>query len=1055
MPSTYTGVDFANQLKPDVSTRFNLLDYDYYYNGAGVAIADLDNDGLEDLIFTGNEVENRIYKNLGDLKFTDVTAISGLQDHQQWSNGVTVADVDADGFLDIYLSQGGPVQSSQRKNRLYINQGEMRFKEVAESVGLADDGISSQSVFLDYDNDGDLDCYVMNESEVYGYDIIPYYRQLITDSTAWYNNSSHLYRNDSGRFTDVSKESGILHPSFGLGVCVLDVNDDGRLDIYQANDYYVPDVLWVNQGDGTFINEIKARTQHMSFYGMGVDAGDLDGDGNEDLVVLDMASTDHVRAKTLMASMNVETFDMMVKNMEMPHQYMYNSVQLSDGAGSYDEVSHLLGLAKTDWSWAPLVLDYDLDGYNDLYVTNGYRKYALDNDFRQKVKDTQLAYRGEVPNKVKQELYDLIPEEKLPNLLYRQNSRLSFVEMANASGMDQPTYSNGAAYSDLDNDGDLDIVVNVMDDEALVYRNNANQGPNHYLQIQVSGPTSESFARVELWTSIDRHVAVARRVTGYRSSVSPIVSIGLGKEMHVDSLRVTWPDGARVVRKQVDVDRRIVIDYPGQAPNKADGAASITESLLEQVSLGDYGLYYRHRENSYDDLITEVLLPYRQSRLGPRLVSADWNGDGLEDLWCSSSHGSPPKTFIQTPSNKFVPLSLGDIAQSSAEESDIALIDIDKDGDLDVFVAHGGNEFKPGHDSYANKLYENQDGNYVVDERYEDLIKASTSRVINWDLDKDGDLDLVVLNRLIPQSYPLGAGLAILINEDGQLIDRSQTWLADVEITGLLNDAIITSSDKLLLVGEWMSPLLLSATDGRLVPSSLPTDEKSGWWFSVAEADITGDGHEDLILGNLGLNSKYQASDSKPLRVYGSDLDGSGTHDVVLAQRYGNEYVPFRGRECSSEQMPMIKEKFPTYRSFATASLKDVYGAALDTAYVATANYFESVILINDGSGSYELVSLPKILQMRPMLDIAITDVDHDGVDDCIAVGNIYSTEPETPRLDASRQYVLSAPGKNIQARPLSHFTKGDIKTITIITTKEDEDILVVGTNNGLLSLYK
>ena len=559
--SASTGIEFNNTIQEDIATKANLFDFDYFYNGAGVGIADLNNDNLPDIFFAGNQVSNKLYINKGNLQFEDISLSANINQNKNWSNGVTFADVNKDGWLDIYVSQGGPFEAAQRKNLLYINQGANTasedgypvFVESAEDYGLADQGLSTQSAFFDCDKDGDLDCIVVNENELYGTDPIKFFQITETNPEIKYNSSCHFYRNDSDGskviFTDITKEAGVLKPMFGLGLIVSDINGDGWLDMYVASDYYLPDALFINNKNGGFTDQIKSQTKQISFYGMGADVADINNDGLQDIFVLDMASSDHYRAKTLMASMNVSNFDLLVNTFEFPYQYMFNSLQLNLGNGAYNNVAHLTGMAKTDWSWAVLMSDFDNDQNRDIFITNGYRRYALDNDIQNKVRAAQAEYKGNVPLEVKKKLYYEMPTEKLSNQMFFNNTNLNFKEVTEEWGLNDPSYSNGAAVADLDRDGDLDLVVNNIDEEAFVYRNNSIETTGHnYLQVETQSSTSESFAKVTVKYQGQTQIAENKRVRGYMSACEDIVHFGLKDVSIVDSVIVEWLNGESEIR---------------------------------------------------------------------------------------------------------------------------------------------------------------------------------------------------------------------------------------------------------------------------------------------------------------------------------------------------------------------------------------------------------------------------------------------------------------------------------------------------------------------------
>ena len=544
IPSSSSGIDFINKIEHDLGSKSNLFDYDYFYNGSGVGVADFNNDGLKDVFLCANQAQNRIYLNKGGLSFEDITEKANINTNNKgWSSGVTFADINQDGWIDIYVSQGGPYSRDKRKNLLLINQGDLTFIEKAEEYGLDDTGISTQSAFFDYDKDGDLDCIVMNENDYYGLDPARFYK-LFENKELLRENSSHLYEQRDGKFIDVTEKAGLLKPSFGLGLCVSDLNYDSWLDIYIANDYYVPDGMYINNGNGTFTDQIKSSTKQISFYGMGVDIADINNDNLKDIYVLDMASSDHVRSKTLMASMSTSNFDLITNKLDLHYQYMFNSLQLNIGNNNYHNIAQHSKLAKTDWSWAGLIFDHDNDGFEDILVTNGYRRYGLDNDSRIRINQTKNSYQGKVPIEVKEKLYEALPSEKLPNILYKNTGNLEFKDISAFSDLKEPTFSNGAIYADLDNDGDQDLIINNIDQEAFLYQNTSREkNVGNYLKIVTNGDISENFAKVTIKYDDIVKTKESKRVRGYLSAVDNDIHFGIGKSKKVDSLIIQWNSG--------------------------------------------------------------------------------------------------------------------------------------------------------------------------------------------------------------------------------------------------------------------------------------------------------------------------------------------------------------------------------------------------------------------------------------------------------------------------------------------------------------------------------
>ena len=1068
VPTSQSNLNFANTLTHDVSTKANLFDFDYFYNGAGVGIADLNNDGLQDIFFCGNQVDNKLYFNTGEMQFEDHSIQANINKGKTWSNGVTFVDINNDEWLDIYVSQGGPEERQKRKNLLYLNQKDGTFIESAEELGLADMGISTQSIFFDYDNDGDLDCLVMNENEFYGVDPMRLYPLVNRNEENKYFNSSHLYRNENGKFIDVTKISGIERPIFGLGITVSDINNDGWLDFYIASDYYIPDALFINNQDGTFTDKIKEYTQQISFYGMGMDIADINNDQLQDIFVLDMAANDHVRSKTLMASMNTKRFDYLVNTAGFHHQYMYNSLQLNQSNNTFTNVAQATSMANTDWSWSVLLTDYDHDTDKDVFITNGYRRYALDNDLQRKVYDAKVKYRGNVPLEVKKQLYESMPSEKLPNILYQNHGKLKFDESSKSWGLADFSFSNGAAQGDLDNDGDLDLVVNNIDDNCFLYKNVTmeNNGGN-YIKVKAKGILSESFPKITIKYKEQAQFVEARRVRGYRSAHENTAHFGMGSYDVVDTITVEWPSGK--VQKKYNVAVNSTVEFlESNSQEHTQQSELVDASYFEALNANALGLDFTHQENKYDDFEKEILLPYKQSTLGPFLSKGDVNADGLEDIFVGGASGQSSALYIQTSNGDFrkkeIPVFIED---RNHEDMASIFFDFDNDNDLDLFVVSGGNEFAQFSSFYSDRLYlNNGSGNFLKAEIPALNSNPKSGKAVEvLDYDKDGDLDILVGNRIVPQNYPVHAPSTLWKNENGNLIDVTKQTIPEFEKFGIVNDIITTDFDNdgwmdFIAVGEW-SPIGFFKNNKGVLFEMDATNEilkERGWWYSIAESDINNDGLSDYIIGNVGLNIKFKANKKKPFKVYSSDFDNNGTPDIVLSKKYNGEYVPVRGRECSSQQMPFIQEKFETYSEFANANLLDIYGENLDYAYQGEATEFRSIMLINKGEGKFIKKALPVEAQLFPVLNVEFIDINKDGYKDAILCGNIYNTEVETPRLDGITGQVLISNGKDDFTslnRDVSGLVlNGNFKDFTLVKRKESTVLLAIE-NNGPIKVFQ
>lgn len=1059
--SSYSGIEFSNTITPNLENYENLFDYDYFYNGSGVGIADINNDGLQDILFTANQKDNKLFLNRGDLKFEDITSNSGINENKGWASGITFVDINADGWLDIYISQGGPYNPSNRENVLLINNQDLTFTERSKEYGLNDEGISTQSAFFDYDNDGDLDCIVMNENQFFGFDPISFFKKF-ENKKVLMENSSHLYEQIDGNFINVTEKAGILSPTFGLGLCITDLNDDSWPDIYIANDYYLKDAMYINNKNGTFSNNIKEATKQISFYGMGVDIEDINHDNLSDILVLDMASSDHVRSKTLMASMDTENFDLITNKLDQHYQYMFNSLQLNIGNNKYHNIAHQLNIAKTDWSWAGLIFDFDHDGNEDIFVTNGYRKYALDNDSRIKIDKTKKEYKNKVPIEIKRKLYDELPSEKLSNILYKNEGNLNFKDIGINSGLLEPSFSNGASYADLDNDGDLDIVVNNIDENAFLYKNLTVENKiGNFLKIKLDGKLSETFAKVTIYFEDESRKKESKRVRGYLSAVDNSVHFGIGKVSKIDSILIEWNSREKEVLYDIDANQNIIVKQSNSKINEIEKEKSnfIFEKINDKI-------LFSHNENQYDDFEQEILLPYKQSTLGPHISKADLNGDKIDDFYIGGAFNQEGKLYLSSKNGYFQKTNSSFTNDSKYEDMESVFVDIDNDKDLDLFIVSGGNEFNSRSRELADRVYLNSgDGNFIRDTQ-EDLENYTISgkSVTSIDYDKDGDTDIIVGNRIQTKKYPIHEPSIIYENINGKLFNNTYNISPDFENFGIINKIITTDFNNdgwedFIAVGEWTNIGLFLNENGRFRNISYENNlnELYGLWFHIQETDINNDGLKDYVIGNIGNNSKYKTSSDKPLKIFGSDFDGNGTHDVVLSYKYDGQYVPLRGKECSTQQMPFISEKIPSFEEFANASIEDIYGSEILDAYERKVTSFESIILLNKGNNQFDIEKLPQIAQSLPILTSDIIDINNDGYEDIIIAGNIYNTEVETPRLDNQFALILVSDkdtGYNtIGPEKSGLYLSGNTKSIKVI---DNENIkILVGNNNSSLEIFE
>ncbi len=1051
-----SGVDFNNFLVEDYINHG--LDKIYIYNGGGVAVGDLDGDGLADLVFTGNQVDNKIYKNLGGLKFRDITEGSGLDlENGGWCSGVTMVDINQDGHLDLYICRSYWEDPKLRSNQLFINKGDATFTEQSAAYGLDNQDFSIQGTFFDYDLDGDLDMYLLNqpdETHIEFEGLVELLKKPLRMKT-----SDQFYRNDGdGRFTNITKEAGVLNYGYGLSAAIADFNQDGYPDVYVANDFIQNDFYYENNGDGTFSERLRDYFDHVTFYAMGSSVSDFNNDGLLDLFVLDMMAEDNYRQKTSMASMNVEGFWALI-NSGFHYQYMRNTLQVNNGRGSFSEIGQLAGISSTDWSWAALFADVDNDGWKDLFVSNGYRRDIRNVDANKKLDKITEQNKGMFLQEELQEMLDLFPVQKMSNYLFWNTSGYSFENRSVEFGLNEPSFSHGAAYCDLDLDGDLDLVVNNLMDPAFVYRNNSREiSQNHYLRVNLNGLKGNLRgigAKVTIHTGDQMQFQEMQVVSGYQSSVEDILHFGLGNVKMVDRLTVVWMDGRGETLENVPVNQVLTLEQVNArklTPDKTTPETTFTE--LETT------LDFTHVEQAYNDYEIEVLVPHKMNEFGPKLASGDVNGDGLEDLFVGGGAGQTGALFIQTKTGFQKTAWAHD---PDSEDMGAAFFDADGDKDLDLYIVSGSNEFGEDAPELADRLYLN-DGNgiFTKSKNIPEILSAG-SCVVPGDFDADGDQDLFVGGRGIPGKYPQASQSYILKNEGGKFTDVTATVAPGLSEIGMVSSAVWTDVDgddamDLMLVGEWMPITYLKNVGGvfnRQEPEGLALS--NGWWNKIVAADIDGDGDMDYIAGNFGENSKFRVSEDEPLHLYTHDFDNSGTQDIVLGYYNQGLCYPVRGRQCSSEQMPNIKEKFPSYDAFGKASLVDVYGEKLNEAVHHQAFNFASSYIENQGGGKFKIHPLPKRAQFSSVFGLIPFDFDSDGSLDILLAGNFFPLEIETGRNDAGTGLLLMGDGKG-HFKPVSlaesgFYAPGDVREILMIKGFEANTIIVAN-NKDKLQLF-
>jgi len=1056
-----TGIDFSNNLKENDS--LNYFTYNYIYLGGGVATGDINNDGLVDIFFTGNQVSNKLYLNKGNLKFEDITKKAGVGGDSRWYTGVTMADVNGDGFLDIYCSVGG--KFGPKNNELYINNGNGTFTEKAKEYGIDDIGNSVQGTFFDYDKDGDLDLFVANYPPTKFNSATGDYVQMMLHVKD--NESGHLYRNDGNHFANVTQEAGVKNYGLSLSATIGDLNNDTWPDIYVSNDFNSPDFMYINNQDGTFKEVVKEAMAHNSFYGMGVDISDFNNDGNLDVFQVDMDAKDNRRKKANMSSMNPKLFWDVV-DAGFNYQYMHNCMQLNTGVNEngiphFGNVSRITGTSSTDWSWGPLFADFDNDGNRDLFVTNGTRREINNNDFFHSLEALNLQPKDLL--KKSQE----IPSEKIDNFMFQNKGNLNFEQANKKWGIEFKGFSNGVAYADLDNDGDLDLVVNNIDDYASVFENSSSKH-NNYIKVNFKGNTKNTFGlgnRVYIKTKKGTQMQELTLTRGFQSSVAPELHFGLGKDKTIDEVKVVWTNGK--VQKLSNVKVNQTLNFKEQDAKEETALKTTPKTHLFATETAVFPVF-KHEENQYDDFKDQVLLPHKMSTFGPAITVGDLNKDGLEDYFIGGSATYSGKVFMQTATG-FAEKKIQALEEDKASEDTGALIfDADNDGDNDLYVVSGGYEFLVNDPKLQDRLYLNDGkGNFTkAPKGVLPTMLSSGSKVYPIDYDKDGKQDLLVLGRQVPEQYPSPATTYLLHNISTATqpkFEVSKKSPKEFTHLGMATSAVITdfNNDKLadiIVVGEWMPiRIFQNTTSGfkEVTKNMGLNDDTTGWWWSMQQGDFDHDGDMDYIVGNNGLNYKYKATISETFDIYVKDFDNNKHKDIVLSYYNDGKQYPVRGRGCSSQQIPNIKKKFKDYESFSEATLVDVYTEkSLKEALHYKVKSFASIYLENK-NGKFVIHELPVEAQLTCINQIMIDDYDKDGKLDVLITGNMYNSEVETPRNDAGHGLFLKGDGKgkfkSVAATDSGFFTPGDVKNMEKINVKGKNYLLITKNNSFLQSV--
>jgi len=1060
-----TGIDFNNKIFE--SDSFNILTYEYIYNGGGVAAADFNNDSIVDLFFTGNQVSNRLYLGEGNIKYKDVTEASGLVSAPKWSSGVSIVDINNDGLKDIYVCATAHPEEELRKNMLFINQGINDngvpvFVDKASEYGIDFSGHSVSSAFFDFDKDGDLDLYVLVNVKLNN--VPTNFRAKIEDGSSL--NNDRLFRNEgNGKFTDVTIQSGIRYEGYGLGLAIQDFNNDDWPDIYVSNDYLSNDILYLNNKNGTFTNTTSDLLGHQSQFSMGNDVADINNDAQPDLITLDMLPENSERKKTTIGNKSYQN-NINNENFNYQYQYVRNMLQVNNGAGAavkFSEIGQLAGVYQTEWSWSPLFADFDNDGFRDLVITNGFPKDITDKDFAN--------YRAQLINIAPPAfLVDSIPVVKIPNYAFKNNGDLTFTDVSNPWGLNQASFSNGAAFADLDNDGDLDYVVNNINGAAFVYENRLNQKQPveaHFLRVAFEGPSQNVNGigtKVYAYYGGQQQYYEHYPFRGYQSTVEDAAHFGLGTQTVVDSLKIVWPDGMQQVLNTVKVDQKLSVRHSDAVSKNTSGKKF--EKMLSEVSL-ESGIQFKHQQKDIIDFNVQRTIPHKFSQFGPVLTVGDITNDGLDDLYVGGSTGLEGQFFIQNSNGKFVPGQKIKGSDEFTEESSALLFDFDNDGDLDLCLAKGGFE-QPEGTSYQPNLYINDKGKFVQSSGLLPEINTSISCVRSADFDKDGDLDLFIGSRVIPGNYPLPPRSYVLKNENGRYIDATEEVCPDLMKAGLITDALWSDYDNdgtpdLIVAGELMPITIFRNTDGKLTRVKSDLNKYVGWWNSITGADFDQDGDTDYVIGNLGLNNGYNVSEDKPLRVFAKDLDNNGSTEALLfcytKMADGTEQLcPVHFWDELNQQSPKFRRQFSKYKHFAKSTWETLLSEAdKKDAYIVDVNYDASVYVENLGEGNFKIHQLPVEAQLAPINGILATDVNGDSWLDIVLVGNDFGNEVFSGRYDALTGVTLinntQGAFKIAGVSSSGFYVPNDAKALVQVS-RPDGDLIVASQNRDSLRVF-